>query len=333
MSRTSRARYTLVDTEAPHGDASFAEEVERGLTAPRKTLPCRFLYDEAGSELFEEICALPEYYVTRAEREILESSSDQIAARFSSPLTLAELGSGSSAKTRLLIEAFLRRLGGLRYVPVDISRSMLEESSLALLGRYEGLEIRAIASEYREGLRQVRAETGRQKLIAWLGSNIGNFERGAASQFLRSMREALAHEDRLLVGIDLRKDRGVLERAYDDAQGVTARFNLNLLERINRELGGDFRVGDFAHRAVYDEVEGRVSMFLESRRRQTASIEDLGLQVEFRAGERIHTENSHKYDVEEIDALTASAGLRVECRWLDSGGRFSLNLLAPSSPR
>jgi dimethylhistidine N-methyltransferase len=323
-------RYTLIDSDATAQLSCFAEEVARGLGSTPKHLPCRFFYDEAGSELFEAICELPEYYLTRAEREILVERADGIASLFGAPIALAELGSGSSSKTRLLIEACLRRHGRLRYVPVDISRTMLEASSLALLERYQGLEIRAIASEYGEGLRHVRAETERPKLIAWLGSNVGNFGRGEAARFLGEVRQAMAAPDRLLVGIDLRKDAGLLERAYDDSQGVTARFNLNLLARINRELGGAFRAEDFSHRARWDEVEGRVQMHLVSRRDQTVAIRALGLRVRLARGEAIHTEDSYKYDLGEIEGLARRAGLRVAQRWLDRGERFSLNLLAPA---
>ncbi len=323
------ARFSLVEDAAGRDVASFGEAVQTGLGRDPKRLPCRFLYDEAGSLLFEEICDLPEYYLTRAEREILVRRAAEIAALFAEPITLAELGSGSSSKTRLLIEAFLRQHGRLRYVPLDISRSILETSALALLERYGSLEIRAIASDYARGLRHVRAETQRRKLIVWLGSTIGNLGRQEAAGFLGSVRQSLAPADRMLVGIDLRKDPAALEAAYDDAQGVTARFSLNLLERINRELGGRFDVKHFRHRAVYHEPEGRVAIEVVSTRAQSVRVEDLDLELEFAAGEAIHIEDSFKYSAQEIEALAGAAGLRVECRWHDPGGRFSLNLLAP----
>ena len=322
-------RYTLIHSNAETDLDSFGAEVEAGLMADRKTLPCRFFYDEVGSELFEEICEIPEYYVTRSEREILEARADEIACQFQTPITLAELGSGSSSKTRLLIEALLRAHGGLRYVPVDISKTMLEASALELLDRYEALEIRAIASEYEVGLRHLRRETGRPKLIAWLGSTIGNISRDEAADFLRRVRRAMGPQDRLLIGIDLRKDRKVLESAYDDRSGVTARFNFNLLERINRELGGEFRVEQFGHRAVWDEEEGRVEMHLVSASDQRVPIWDLDVHVEFTSGESIHTECSYKYSVEEIDELAENAQLSVERQWFDKKHFFSLNVLVP----
>ena len=331
MPPNASSRFTLIQAAVEGELPSFSEEVEAGLSAARKTLPCRFLYDEQGSQLFEEICDLPEYYVTRAEREILEHRADEIAACFSGRTMLAELGSGSSTKTRLLIEAFLRRHGGLRYVPVDISGKMLEASALELLEDYDALEIRAIHSEYHEGLRHVRALTDRAKLVAWLGSTVGNLDRNEAARFLRGVRAALGENDRLLIGIDLRKESGVLERAYDDSQGVTARFSLNLLERINRELGGRFELDDFRHQAIYRKSEGRVEIQLVSRRAQRVEIRALGMEVEFDEGEGIYTENAFKYSVAEVDALAAAAGMTVDHQWLDPEERFSLNLLAPVS--
>ena len=324
-----KPRFSLIELE-PDRETSFGEEVERGLTGPSKRIPCRFLYDERGSRLFEQICGTPEYYVTRAEHEILADRSEEIANIFPSPITLAELGSGSSSKTRLLIEALLRRHGGLRYLPVDISRTMLEASSLDLIDRYDALEIRAIASEYNEGLRHVGAETDRSKLIAWLGSNAGNYERADAAKLLGNVRSAMAPADRLLIGIDLRKDRETLEKAYDDAQGITAKFTVNLLDRINRDLGGHFDLEQFRHRAVYDEAEGRMEIGLVSLRHQRVVVDALDLEIDLAVGEFIHLEHAVKYSPSEIKELAASAGMRAERGWLDSRKCFSLNLFAPA---
>ncbi len=325
----SAARFSLIDRAPGRDQASFGEALLAGLSAVPKQIPCRFLYDEEGSRLFEEICDLPEYYLTRAERQILEARADELAARFQTPITLAELGSGSSAKTRLLIEAFLRRHGRLRYLPVDISRSILEASAQELLESYGGLQIRAIAGEYAEGLRHVREETERPKLVVWLGSTVGNLDRSEAAGFLKTVGQSLAPADRLLVGIDLRKDPDVLEAAYDDSRGVTARFSLNLLERVNRELGGHFDLKQFRHRAVYHEPEGRVAIDLVSSCEQSVQVDEIGLECELAEGEAIHIEDSFKYSREEIEALTAAADLCVEVCWLDPGERFSLNVLAP----
>ncbi len=255
-----------------------------------------------------------------------------MARRFSLPISLVELGSGSSTKTRLLIEALLREHGSLAYIPIDISPSVLEVSAAQLLDDYKQLEIRAIAGEYRDGLRQIRSETQRPKLILWLGSSIGNLDRPSAERFVSNLRGGMNLEDRLLLGIDLRKDREVLESAYDDSSGVTARFNQNLLTRINRELGGHFDSETFDFQATYDEVGGNVVSQLCSRRDQTVRIEDLGLDVAFAAGETIHTENSFKYSWAEIDALARCTGFAVEEHWLDAKNRYSVNLFAPVSP-
>jgi dimethylhistidine N-methyltransferase len=282
--------------------------------------------------LFEAICETPEYYLTRAEHEILERRASAIAARFGAPITLAELGSGSARKTRLLIEAFLARHAALRYVPVDISRVALRASAQGLLARYPGLEVCAIASEYHEGLRLLRAAAEGPKLVAWLGSNVGNFDRSEAAGFLRRVRRALGDGDRLLLGVDLRKPKGVLEAAYDDARGVTARFTLNLLGRINRELGGRFALPAFAHRARWREDEGKIEIHLVSRERQRVAIAALGLEVGFEKDEAIHVEDSFKYSAAEIEELLKAASLRCEERWLDAQRRFALVLCAPESP-
>jgi L-histidine Nalpha-methyltransferase len=324
------SRFALAETSRDRHRDDFARDVRAGLTGVPKRLPCRYFYDGEGSMLFEEICTLPEYYLTRAEHEILDKHVAAIAAGVPAEVTLVELGSGSAAKTRLLIEALLRSRERLRYVPVDISRRMLEASSQALLDHYARLEITAIAGEYEDGLELIAAETDPPRLVLWLGSNIGNLDRVEATAFLRRLRAATAVTDQVLCGVDLRKDRAGLERAYDDARGVTARFNLNLLARINRELGGRFQLGTFRHRAVYDEEAGRISMYLVSARAQRVRIDALGLDVEFAAGETIHTEDSYKYSLAEIDALGAGGGWRVQARWLDHFGRFSVNLLVPA---
>lgn len=342
--RIEDARLTIIDAGAEDLRAAFARDVRAGLTASPKRLSCVYFYDHEGSRLFDAICGLPEYYLTRAEREIFERHADEIAAALPAGAALIELGSGSAAKTRLVIEALLRRARpasppeegagrrALVYVPVDVSPSALRESTRALLADYPTLTVHAIAGEYEEGLRRLARVAGHPALILWLGSSIGNLDRDDARTFLGRVRAAMAPEDRLLVGIDLRKDRAVLEPAYDDAQGVTARFNRNLLARINRELGGRFDLGTFAHRARYDAAAGRIEMYLVSTRAQRVAIDALGLTVPFEAGEAIHTENSYKYSPEEIASLFTGAGLRLVGRWLDGAGRFSSNLCAPAGP-
>ncbi|MCA1664271.1 MAG: L-histidine N(alpha)-methyltransferase, partial [Myxococcales bacterium] len=284
---TSEDRLTLVQADGGL-PSDFAADVRAGLTAAKKRLPCRYLYDAKGSALFEEICALPEYYLTRAEQEIFDAHAADIIGSSAPDAALVELGSGSAKKTRTLIEAALWQRGALRYVPIDISRSMLETSSRALLADYAAVEITAIAAEYRAGLRWLRRMRD-PKLVLWLGSNVGNFSRTEAARFLRGVRATMSPSDRLLMGVDLRKSRALVEAAYDDAAGVTARFSLNLLGRINRELGGQFALDRFAHRSRWNERLGRIEIALESCAAQVVRIAALGLDAPFRAGEKIYT--------------------------------------------
>ncbi len=323
------ARFTLHLAGAGNRD-TFAADVRAGLTATPKHLACRYFYDEEGAQLFDAICELPEYYLTRTERAILQAHAPAIVASVPAPVALVELGSGSAAKTRLLIEALLQRQPALRYVPLDINRAVLEESASHLLRDYPRLAITALAAEYHEGLSLLPTVVAgpESRLILWLGSNIGNFDRPDAASFLGGVAGHMASRDRLLAGIDLRKERTVLERAYDDAAGVTARFNKNLLVRINRELAGNFDLAAFRHRAVYDEVTGRVAMYLVSTRPQRVRIAALDLDVLFAEGEPVHTENSWKYSLDEIAQLADAAGLHLAGQWLDPERRFSVTLLA-----
>jgi L-histidine Nalpha-methyltransferase len=308
----------------------FAADVRVGLQASKKWLPCLYFYDEAGSVLFEQICDLPEYYPTRTERAILEEHADELVAHVGHAVDLVELGSGSASKTRLVVEALLRRHGQLRFIPVDISRSILEESSLALVEDYDDLEVLAVAGEYHDGLDFLKGEAGPPRLILWLGSNVGNFMRPDAIHFLQRLRAAMRPADQLLAGIDLRKDPATLVAAYDDAAGVTAAFNRNILVRINRELGGHFDVDQFQHEARWNESEGRIEMHLVSAIDQSVLIDDLNLIVSFAAGESIHTENSYKYSLHEIQLLASAAGFTADGQWFDSAERFSVNLWQPA---
>jgi L-histidine N-alpha-methyltransferase len=308
----------------------FAADVRRGLTARRKFLPPKYFYDELGSQLFEAICRLPEYYLTRAESEIFARRSEEIveAASGGTRITLFELGSGSASKTRRIIEALLGRQRQLLYVPVDISTAALEASAHALLQDYPALAVNAYAGDYDAALPRLgeNLEGDARALVLFLGSNVGNFDRDGARSFLRSLRGALRTGDCLLLGADLKKDPAVLEAAYDDALGVTAAFNLNLLARINREFGADFDLRAFRHVALYNSTEGRVEMHIESGRAQVVKVSALDITIHFAASERIHTENSYKYDLAELSALAGETGFARERTWLDAGERFSSNL-------
>ncbi|MFK7896764.1 MAG: L-histidine N(alpha)-methyltransferase [Myxococcota bacterium] len=316
--------------ESAQPQLEFAEAVRQGLSADPKTLPSQFFYDAEGSRLFEQICDLPEYYLTRAEAEILETHADKIAAAHPEIKTLVELGSGSAIKTEFLLRAFEKDGRALRYVPIDVSRASLEESIERLTERHPNLEICPVLADYERGMAELPALDLGPKLILWLGSSIGNLRRPAAQSFVSNCREAMSASDQLLIGIDLRKDRETLERAYDDQQGITAQFDMNLLARINRELGGRFDLGQFAHRAYYDEVSGSVESGLVSQADQEVRVDELEAVFKFAKGERIHTEDSFKYSLEEIDALAEAAGLAVDSRYFDPADRFSVNLMRPT---
>jgi L-histidine N-alpha-methyltransferase len=307
--------------------AGLAEDVRRGLsTQPKRFLP-KYFYDELGSQLFEAICLLPEYYLTRAENEILERYANEIVATVGSPTTLIEMGSGSASKTRLLIEALLRKQTELLYMPVDISATALESSSRILLQSYPRLNIEAYAADYFAGLAELGKEQRTRTLALFLGSNISNFDSDDALKFLRALRRVLRAGDALLLGADLKKDKAVLEAAYNDALGVTAAFNLTVLARINRELGGNFDLRAFKHCAFYNEDAGRVEIYIESNRDQTVTISTLDMQVQFAANEQIHTENSYKYDLSDIGKLAADTGFTRAHTWQDRAQQFSSNLL------
>jgi L-histidine Nalpha-methyltransferase len=316
----------------PESQDSLAEDVRRGLTAGRKRLSPKYFYDALGSQLFEAICLLPEYYLTRAENEIFSRRAREIveaATVGGARVTLFELGSGSATKTRLIVEALLARQESLLYVPVDISASALEHGARALLQEHPRLRVEAYATDYHTALARLpeHFEGDARALVLFLGSNVGNFEPEGARGLLHALRRVLRAGDSLLLGADLKKEPSALEDAYDDPLGVTAAFNLNLLARINRELGADFDPRAFRHVGRYDEREGRVEMYVESRRAQTVRVAALDLEVSFGEGERVHTEYSYKYDLAEIGDLAARTGFALARTWLDEAGRFSSNLL------
>jgi L-histidine N-alpha-methyltransferase len=307
--------------------AGLAEDVRRGLSSkPKRFLP-KYFYDQLGSQLFEAICLLPEYYLTRAENEILERYADEIVSSLDGNTTLLEMGSGSASKTRLIIEALLRKQPELLFIPVDISASALDSSSRILLQSYPQLRIEAYAADYFAGLAEVGKKPRARTLALFLGSNVSNFDPEEALKFLRALRQVLHEGDAFLLGADLKKERRVLEAAYNDALGVTAAFNLNVLARINRELGGNFDLRAFQHRAFYNEAVGRVEIYIESTRAQTVAISELEIEVQFGAGEQIHTENSYKYDLSDIAKLAAETGFTRARTWLDEEQQFSSNLL------
>ena len=304
-------------TVVPAGN--FLEDVIAGLSLPRKALPPKYFYDARGSELFEAICRLPGYYPTRAELALTEAHAEGIA-QFAGPgCELIEYGSGSSTKTRLLIG----RLRPAAYVPVDISGSALRGAAAHLSAEFPWLHIRAVTGDFSRPLAIPAFDGEGRKVVYFPGSTIGNLSREEALSFLHMTRGQVGPSGAMLVGVDLKKDPNLLHAAYNDAQGVTARFNLNLLARINTELGGDFVPEKFAHYAFYNVAEGRIEMHLSSLEPQVANVGRH--RFTFAAGETIHTENSCKYSVAEFQALAAQAGFRGEKVWMDDAGLFSLH--------
>lgn len=324
-----QGRFDLVGTPPEHQEAEFADAVRAGLTASPRFLPARFLYDDRGSELFVEICKQPEYYPTRAEREILETYAGEIADVIDVEPTLVEFGSGSAEKTEAVIAALLAKHGHLRYAPIDISRAAIEESARDLLAAHKNLDIVGVWGEYARGLLALERVKETPLLVLWLGSSIGNLTREEALAFLTKVRQRVDDEDRLLIGTDLVKDAATLEAAYDDAAGVTRAFTLNLVERIVRELGGDLDPENFDYATRWDPEHERIESHLVVKRSHTAHIAELDLDVAFTAGEQIHTEFAHKYTPASFAALAEQAGFEVTKAWTDSRGLFRSNLLVP----
>lgn len=301
-------------------EAALRADVLRGLTRTPKTLPPKWFYDAHGSELFDQITELPEYYPTRAEREILVARAAEIAAA-SGARTLVELGSGSSEKTRYVIDA----LTDLHtYVPVDVSESALTQAGHALIAERPGLNVHALIADFTAEL--TLPETPGPRLLAFLGGTIGNLLPAERAEFFASVRALLSPGDALLLGTDLVKDENVLVRAYDDAAGVTAAFNKNVLTVVDRELGADFDPGTFDHVALWDAENEWIEMRLRSRTAQTVKIPALDLAIDFADGEELHTEISAKFRKEGVRAELAAAGLELAHWWTDGEGRFALSL-------
>ena len=300
------------------------DEVLRGLRSPQKELPCKLLYDELGSELFEQICALDEYYPTRAEMRIMRSAAPDIAARLGRGCVLIEYGSGSSTKTRLLLDHLEQPAG---YVPIDISREQLRQSAQAIAQAYPGLQVLPVVADYTADFEIPLPRTRPARRVAYYpGSTIGNFVPEDAKRFLARIARVCGPEGGLLIGVDLKKDPLMLHRAYNDALGITARFNLNLLTRLNRELDATFALDQFRHYAFYNPVFARVEMHLVSLIDQRVRV--AGVEIPFERGESIWTEASYKYSPEEFASLAAAAGWRLEQVWTDDRGLFSVQYLS-----
>jgi L-histidine N-alpha-methyltransferase len=318
-------RAIQIDSHLEEGDErSLADDVLDGLTRPFKELPPKHFYDARGAALFDRICELPEYYPTRAERAILEEAAEELA-ELTGAVELVELGSGTAAKTRVLLDA-LRAAGTLRrYIPVDVTESMVRDCAEELTSEYPGLRVHGVIGDFERHLELVPPACG-PRIVAFLGGTIGNFPPGSRRRFLRKIARLLGPDDHLLMGTDLVKDPRVLEAAYDDAEGVTAEFNRNVLRVLNRELQADFDPDDFEHVAMFDPEHEWIEMRLRARREHTTVVRDLDLPVHFDAGEELRTEISAKFTPERLEGDLAAAGLEL-VRWLtDPDALFALTL-------
>lgn len=312
--------------------STFAADVRSGLSNPgQKTLPCEYFYDAVGSALFEAISLLPEYGVTRSDERIIRAHAEELADVLQHGASVLELGSGTGVKTRYILSALSER-ASVTYYPIDVSAAALARCSRELS---DVAEVHPFEGSYMDGLKHAIAqrEPGQVFLVLFLGGTIGNFERPAAEDFLKSLKAQLDPSDALLLGADLEKPEAELLLAYDDPTGVTAAFNLNLLARINRELDGDFALEQFAHEARYNSRERRVEMHLCSKASQTVRVRDAGVNVQMQAGETIWTESSHKYGLQEIRAMARRCGFECARQWTDGEWAFAENLLLPRRER
>ena len=320
------ARPRLIERIAESAVADMAAEVRAGLSRSQKELPSKYLYDEIGSALFEVICLLPEYGLSRAGARLLRLYAPEIVEKLPSPVIVAELGSGSGAKTRWVLEALAARQP-VKYFPIDISRMALSRCWQEL-GHLDSVSVVGFERAYLDGLLEVaaRRESGERVLVLFLGSTIGNFDRPAAEEFLRQVRSVLLPGDGLLIATDLEKPVHQLIAAYDDAAKVTAAFNLNTLGHVNRALGADFDLSRFEHTVRYDDVERRIEMHLRSRADQTVNIPGADFSCRISEGETIWTESSHKYNCPEIAAICERAGYRCTAQWVDNEWPFANSL-------
>ena len=314
----------------PHAskiEKTFAEEISSSLNRDSKFIAPKFFYDKKGSDLFEKICTLPEYYPTRTEITILKNLQVELPSFIDDSFRLVELGSGASVKTRLLLDIFTQMQQTTEYFPIDISE-ILTESSELLLQDYDNLRITGIIDTYEGGLEFLKNHGRKNNLIIFLGSSFGNFFPADGKTFLEKINSTMKSGDLFLIGLDLVKDSQILESAYDDAQGVTAEFNLNVLSRINNELDADFNLNNFSHHSIYNKDDQRIEMYLKSLVNQSVIISKSNLSLNLEKNELIHTEYSHKYTLEQIKTLFKNTGFKINHTWLDDCNHFSLTLIS-----
>ncbi|WP_439883121.1 L-histidine N(alpha)-methyltransferase [Pontibacter sp. MBLB2868] len=306
-------------------NAAFARDVAEGLSRKQKHLSSRYFYDGKGSQLFQQIMDMPEYYLTRAEFEVLNDNKTAMAEHFAKDgfFHMIDLGAGDALKTKILLRELTRQQSSFDYVPVDISGDAMQQLNDSLQAEMPDVNVQAVVGEYFKALEWLQENKSERKVVLFLGSNIGNFEINEAIDFLTTIRSYLSPGDKLFMGIDLRKDPDVILKAYDDAAGITAEFNLNLLSRINRELGADFSLENFRHYAMYNPLEGVMRSFLISLKEQEVAIRDTGRTFHFDAWEAIHTENSHKYSLDQISELGKTCGFEIETVFYDNRKQFA----------
>jgi dimethylhistidine N-methyltransferase len=312
----------------PHStkiEKTFADEVSFSLNKNTKFINPKYFYDKKGSELFEKICSLPEYYLTRTEIDILKNLHSTLSEYLDDSFRLVELGSGSSVKTRLILDVLDEIQNKIEYFPIDISE-ILTESSEQLQRDYDDLHITGIIDTYEGGLEFIEKFDDKKNLIIFLGSSYGNFTTDEGKIFLQKINSIMKKEDLFLIGLDLVKDKKILENAYDDSQGITAKFNLNVLSRINDELDADFILNNFKHVAKYNEKDQRIEMYLQSLVNQSVIISKANLSFKLKQGELIHTEHSHKYTIPQIQELMKITGFEIKQKWLDVNQHYSLTL-------
>jgi dimethylhistidine N-methyltransferase len=323
-------RLCYYESSKNKSEKTFVEELSLSLNQKHKSIDPKFFYDKKGSKLFEDICKLPEYYLTRTEISILTQLQDKLPTYMNEEFRLVELGSGSSYKTRILISILENMHKQIEYFPIDISK-ILKESAVTLLDDYENLRMTGIIDTYESGLDFVKNYDNKKNLIVFLGSSFGNFDYKPGLRFLDKINSSMKDDDLFLIGLDLVKDKDVLEYAYNDSHGITAQFNLNVLSRINSELDSNFNVDKFAHHAVYNEAENRVEIYLRSLENQTVNITKAGIALKIKQNELIHTENSYKYTIPKIKEMFSSTGFRIRDMWFDEKHYFCLILLSKNS--
>ena len=304
---------------------TFAEEIALSLKYEPRSISPKYFYDNLGSKLFDKICKLPEYYPYNCESLILKEISKKLTPHLTSNVRLVELGSGSSTKTRLLIDALLKNQKHVEYFPIDIS-DVLIESAMNLCDDYKTLKVTGIIDTYENGLDFIEHYDDKPNLITFLGSSFGNFNEDDGVGFLKKIHELMKSSDYFLIGLDMEKDSDVLFKAYNDTKDLTAKFNLNVLERINKELDADFKVSQFAHMAYYNESKRRIEMYLRSLSDQTVTIPKAGISIQLAENELIHTENSHKFTMSQIDSMFEEVGLDIVQIWFDTKKYFGLIL-------